>query len=266
MCIITDMNLVKHTVEHRQQKIKIATSMSGNADRLLVFIHGLGCSRRGFDGVFTMPQLSDNYTILTLDLPGFGDSDKPQSFSYDLKEQADLVVQLIDSLGIRDIVVVGHSMGGVIGTFVAKQVDASLYINCEGNFVTEDAGFVSRRNAEQNEDSFIQEGFEQFVSQLEGSSDGAFRTWAGWCRQSSPLAFHRSAKSLVAWSDTGKLEGMYKSLKSKAYIHGDHGEITPIVSNFDSNEVFSIPHSGHFMMLDNPDEFYRVISGIVSDQ
>jgi pimeloyl-ACP methyl ester carboxylesterase len=148
---------------------------------------------------------------------------------------------------------------------VSKQLDADLFINCEGNFVSADAGLVSRRNADQPEAEFLASGYEEFVSNLEKSGDAALKVWANWCRQASPLAFYRSARSLVDWSDNGKITGTYESLKSKAYVHGDHGEISPVVSSLPTDRVYSIPNSGHFMMVDNPQAYYEVITNVCLD-
>lgn len=248
------------SVRSEDSHIQVATSILGDSPDWLVFIHGLGCARQGFDGVFDRPDLRERYTLMTIDLPGFGESVKPADFSYELEEQANTVTQLLGNLAAQRVNIVGHSMGGVVGLLVAHQVKAQLFINCEGNFVASDAGLASRHIANQPEADFQARGFKEFVSQLKKSEDNADKTWAKWCQQSTPLAFHRSAQSLVKWSDSKQILGLYQSLESTAYIHGAHGlvsEVTPQLPN-----VFTIPGSGHFMMLDNPNGLYDTIAKI----
>lgn len=254
--------VIKQVINYQGNELNIATTMAGDQPNQLVFVHGLGCARQGFDGVFNVPELRDNFQLLTLDLLGFGESDKPGFFSYELEAQANIVADLAKSMKPTRTGVIGHSMGGVVGLLVAKQLDADLFINCEGNFVSADAGLVSRRNANQSEAEFLATGYEEFVSNLESSDDVTLKIWANWCRQTSPLAFYRSARSLVDWSDNGKVTGLYESLRHKVYVHGDHGEISPVMESMPKDEVYSIPQSGHFMMVDNPQVYYKVISDV----
>jgi pimeloyl-ACP methyl ester carboxylesterase len=253
---------INKTIEYQGSKFNIATTVGGSSSDLLIFVHGLGCAREGFDDVFKVRELRDKFTILTMDLLGFGESDKPDFFSYELEDQANIVAELTKALTPKRLVVVGHSMGSVVGLLAAKQLDADLFVSCEGNFVSADAGLVSRRNANQSESEFLNKGYEEFVSSLESSDDTALKAWAAWCRQTSSLAFYRSARSLVDWSDNGKVTDLYESLKCKIYVHGDHGEMSPVMASMPKDQVHSIPDSGHFMMIDNPQAYYKVIADV----
>ncbi len=54
----------------------------------VVFIHGLGCaSSYDYPRIASDPALRERRKIL-IDLPGFGYSDKPRVFSYNIHEQA----------------------------------------------------------------------------------------------------------------------------------------------------------------------------------
>src|SRR6266508_5624395 len=53
----------------------------------------------------------DRYTVVALDLPGHGWSDKPES-GYDWASLRDDLVGLVTALELRDILYVGHSRGG----------------------------------------------------------------------------------------------------------------------------------------------------------
>ena len=50
--------------------------------------------------------------MIAIDLPGFGDSDKPLSAAYDAPYFADAVVAMLDALGLERADLVGNSMGG----------------------------------------------------------------------------------------------------------------------------------------------------------
>jgi pimeloyl-ACP methyl ester carboxylesterase len=88
----------------------------GAGPRTLLFTHGLGCDRS-----FMAPQVgyfSDRYRIINVDLRGHGESDKPQQ-DYHPDVQADDLARLCTKLGITRPVLVGHSLGGVVGLRLA---------------------------------------------------------------------------------------------------------------------------------------------------
>jgi pimeloyl-ACP methyl ester carboxylesterase len=77
-----------------------------------VLLHGIGANL--FCWRHLVPLLRRKYTVVALDLPGFGRSGKLGSARYGLDEQAERLEQFFRYLGIRKAVVVGNSMGGNI--------------------------------------------------------------------------------------------------------------------------------------------------------
>ena len=78
----------------------------------VLLLHGLGGTRASlFD---TAAALSRRYRVHAPDLPGFGSSSKPALGGYNARWFADIMLGLMDELGIADAHVVGNSMGGRI--------------------------------------------------------------------------------------------------------------------------------------------------------
>ena len=75
---------------------------------VLVFIHGLFGDMNNL-GVIAR-AFSDDYSILRVDLRNHGASFHSEEMNYDL--MAEDVFQVIQSLGIREVILIGHSMGG----------------------------------------------------------------------------------------------------------------------------------------------------------
>jgi pimeloyl-ACP methyl ester carboxylesterase len=82
-----------------------------------LLLHGFGNSLQSFR--LLAPLLTDRYYVVAYDMPGFGLSDKPAPFDYKNAHQAEVAVQLITALGLRRVVVAGHSLGGAIALRVA---------------------------------------------------------------------------------------------------------------------------------------------------
>jgi pimeloyl-ACP methyl ester carboxylesterase len=82
--------------------------MGAGPDVLL--LHGLGGTRASlFD---TAADLSRRYRVHAPDLPGFGSSSKPALGAYNARWFAEIVMGLMDELGIARAHLVGNSMGG----------------------------------------------------------------------------------------------------------------------------------------------------------
>lgn len=87
----------------------------------LLFIHGLGSSARDWE--FQVTEFSKSYKVVTFDLRGHGQSDKPKG-TYSMSMFAADTVGLLTALGIESPHVVGLSLGG--GVAFQMAVDASL--------------------------------------------------------------------------------------------------------------------------------------------
>ena len=72
----------------------------------LTLLHGYPSSSHDFWKIW--PALAERHRLLTLDLLGFGASDKPVDHDYSLLEQADLVEALWERHGVTESVVVAH--------------------------------------------------------------------------------------------------------------------------------------------------------------
>ena len=81
----------------------------------VVLLHGLySNARRNWELPGTVLQLAADHQVITLDLPGHGQSDKPDRADAYGTAMVDDVVLLLDHLKIKKAHVVGYSMGGMI--------------------------------------------------------------------------------------------------------------------------------------------------------
>ncbi|MBC7428936.1 MAG: alpha/beta hydrolase [Bacteriovorax sp.] len=90
-----------------------------NSDKsqTLLFLHGNSHSHKSFFKQFHSEALK-NYRLLFVDLPGHGDSSK--NGNYSLTNAAQLIQQMIEVLDLKDIILVGHSMGGHVAINLLK--------------------------------------------------------------------------------------------------------------------------------------------------
>jgi len=94
------------------QRVRFVRAGTGSA---VVLIHGFGSSIYTWKDV--IPALAVRHDVIALDLPGFGESDRPADLSLDAFPAA--VIGLMDRLGIERTALVGNSMGGATAAIVA---------------------------------------------------------------------------------------------------------------------------------------------------
>lgn len=104
----------------------------------LFLIHGIGARRAGWTKL--SEQLKDEFTCISYDLRGHGDSPLPEG-RFGLDELVDDLEQLRAKLGIERAHFAGHSLGGMIGPAYAKRYPErviSLGLLSTAAFRTED--------------------------------------------------------------------------------------------------------------------------------
>jgi pimeloyl-ACP methyl ester carboxylesterase len=230
---------------------------------LLVYLHGLGCA-----GSWDWPPVARGAALqgrasLWVDLVGFGQSERPADFSYDLRDQAELLAALLGP-ETGPLVLVGHSMGGTLAVLLAECLQRDgrplhALVLAEPNLRPADATGSARAAATP---------VEKFL-----------RDWDGWIRQSSsawyrealrqadPLAFHRSAVSLVHHGAGMLARFAALPLQRKGYILGarsdaaTHETARQVAAS--GIPVVTVPGSGHSFSEDDPEGLGRAILQLI---
>jgi pimeloyl-ACP methyl ester carboxylesterase len=94
----------------RTRSGRISLLSGGVGPDALLCLHGLGGTKASF--LPTVAALADRYRVVAMDLPGFGESDKPIGAPYDSAWFARSAFDTLDALEIDSAHVAGNSMGG----------------------------------------------------------------------------------------------------------------------------------------------------------
>ncbi len=77
----------------------------------LLLIHSIGQSLYTWRNVFA--ELSDNYRVIAIDLPGHGYSSRPDRFSYTADDMATVLNLFLDALNVKSAHMIGFSLGAM---------------------------------------------------------------------------------------------------------------------------------------------------------
>ena len=104
----------------------------GEAGPTAVLLHGKNFNAAAWAETAAWLQ-GQGYGVLAPDQIGFGKSSKPTAYQYSFEQLAWNTAQLLDHLKIEKAVIIGHSMGGMLGTRFAlaypERVEKLVLVN-----------------------------------------------------------------------------------------------------------------------------------------
>jgi pimeloyl-ACP methyl ester carboxylesterase len=113
--------------------------VKGGTGEPVVLLHGF--PQTWYEWHRIMPALAERYTVIAPDLRGMGASSKPTS-GYDHQTVAEDIYQLVRSLGLEQVSIVGHDVGAPVGYAyaAAHPDDVCRLVMIEGAPQTMEAG------------------------------------------------------------------------------------------------------------------------------
>jgi len=90
---------------------------------VLLLIHGFPTA--SIDWQYIWSELSTHFRLITLDMIGFGLSDKPLDYAYSIADQADIFQHLLKQLKITNYHLLAHDYGDTVAQeLLARQLDS----------------------------------------------------------------------------------------------------------------------------------------------
>jgi pimeloyl-ACP methyl ester carboxylesterase len=83
--------------------------------KTVLLLHGKNFSGTYWGDVMKK-LLTKGYNVIVPDQIGFGQSSMPEKYQYSFQQLSTNTKMLLDSLGVKQVIVVGHSMGGMLAT------------------------------------------------------------------------------------------------------------------------------------------------------
>jgi len=185
---------------------RIAYDITGTGPALIL-LHGGGGNRRDWHGAGYVSRLSSEFTVITIDQRGSGESEKPLAASaYAVDELVDDVLAVADAAGAQRFALWGFSSGANIGRYVVVRSDrvrSMVYIGI--NFGPAADGIFRERILEERAKATPQDSDTKKL-QL---------AWLSAMLDYPPVE-PRDMKCPTLWMMGTKNEGAYASLKAYA--------------------------------------------------
>jgi pimeloyl-ACP methyl ester carboxylesterase len=142
--------------------VRLAYETAGSGSPPMVFVHGWSCDRSHFAPL--LRHFAATHQVLALDLRGHGDSGRPEPVpgSYDIGVLADDVLAVAEAAGLREPLLVGHSLGALIG------LDCAARPGALGALLMIDPAPITNEK--------VKEFFRESFGVVSADSDGSWRT------------------------------------------------------------------------------------------
>ena len=255
----------KTEIIYRNQPLQIEYFLRRGQKETILYLHGLGCSKSDFLDVADIESLHA-HTLVAFDFPGHGNSGYVEKL--DMDDLVEITGLFIEKLNLQDIVLIGHSMGGLVALLFSETHAGRVkaFVNLEGNLKIEDCTF-SKQATEVDFDSFSKVTFRNFKIVLQFSKKPGFKKCAETLMKYNPQkAMYDFSPSLVKYSGNGELIEKFASLKMpKCFIYGSENNGLSYIPELKKKgiPVSEISNSNHFPQYDNPEEYHGVISSFL---
>jgi pimeloyl-ACP methyl ester carboxylesterase len=252
----------------------------------IVFIHGFGAWSETWKKTTSVLAAHGFHTI-ALDMPPFGFSEKVTDGTFSRQAQAQRIIKVLDTLQLKQVVLVGHSIGGRPTLEVALLVpdrikslvlvDVALGFGTDGDIAQNNPTLLSRaffsvhalRNAALSATAtnplMTKKLLSTFVANPEVLTPALLSVYQ------KPFAVKDSTNRLGDWlkvlsvdsdtSSSGKLSNISKLSMPSLLIWGDRDTITPLwqgekLKNIIASSTLSILTGlGHIPQIEDPDQF-----------
>jgi len=273
------------------QDINVHYKIAGKGNNALICLHGFGAS--AFTWHKVMKPLSQNYTVVAYDRPGFGFTSRPVPGEwrgenpYSAKSQAKQTVALMDALGIDKAVLMGSSAGGAIATLTALEyaervkaivlVDAAVFGGGPPDWLI---SFIKIPQIKRLGPLLIREGKEYFADSLKKAHESAWHdpskctpeTLEGYKKPFRARNWDRALWEFMEAYEHPHLKERLGDIKVPVLvITGDDDRIVPrddsvrIADEIPHAELVIIPNCGHLPHEETPEKLLEAVNRFLEE-
>lgn len=267
------LNMTEKKIKIRNKQAEISYKLQGTGDTTLLFLHGWCINSSYWNN--QLNYFNSKYRVCAMDLPGFGKS-TAQRENWTIEEYSKDVLAFMEDLNLNNVVLVGHSMSGDIMLHLAL-LGSTRVIGLIGveNFKVIDVEF-SPEQMEQMTSFFplLQSDFKNSVAiyadnmlfHTETNDDIKQQVKTDLAASNATIAYN-SFMNQMSFSQQEpklleKLSYKLNLINSNYFPTNKAGLESRCKNGFNLKEIKG---SGHFPMIEKPNELNYLIEGILLD-
>ena len=245
--------------------IKIHSSSAGKGPKTVILVHGWTCDETTWNA--QVPELAKQYRVITLDLPGHGQSGSPK----DGKLSMDLFARAVDAVRKEfkadRVVVVGHSMGTPVVIQYARLFPqhAAALVFVDG-VVTLPAGFQAPDSSRMTGADGLKARETMIRSMFSASTTPDMQKHILTMMLGAPESTASGAMQAMFDPAIWKGDVFTQPVLGLYADHSSAGNREYMKTHFPHMDYEEIAGTGHFLMIEKPEEFNRLLIGFLDQQ
>ena len=245
--------------------ISLSFEVRGSGTPALVFVHGWSCDRRYWSG--QLAAFSDRHPVVAVDLAGHGESGGGRQ-GWTMAAFGDDVAAVVRHLGLGEVVLIGHSMGGDVVVETALRLgDQVLGVVWADTYDT--LGDPPTR-AELEE--FVAPFREDFVTaaaalvrRMAGPAAADLVEWVAADMSAAPPEIAIEVLEQAVGNEPAVLAALPKLTAPVVAINPGYRPTDTEALRRHGVRAVVMPGVGHFLMLEDPGTFNRLLGAVVDE-
>ena len=249
--------------------VDIHYEVHGEGEPTLVFIHGWSCDRSYWQA--QVEYFAKQYQVITVDLAGHGESGTNRS-EWNLRDYGTDVVSVVNALQLEKLVLVGHSLGGHVALEAANLLKKRVQLVVGADSLHD----LSATFSEKEKTALLQAMETDFRATTEGmvrnqmflsdADTSLVEVVASDIGSAPPAVAIGTLKGYDRWTKKDRKETLTNLnapvhvINSREYRSTNVTAGTELVHSFTATLM---PNVGHFVMLENPLGFNKLLAELV---
>lgn len=249
---------------------------------VVLMLHGFPTSAYLWRNV--MPKIAETHRVIALDLPGYGQSEKPLNVSYSLNFYSDIITTFLAVLQIEKVHLAVHDLGGPVGLLWAvrapKSIHSLIFLNTlvYPKFSWAVVLFTLALKTPITKDWVTSAKGIAWAMRLGVVNKERINTEL-LAHYQSPFKEASTRQALIKSATNFSLKA-FKEIEEKLpsftvpvqIIYGENDRILPkvadtmqrIKTDLPQTELTALPNCGHFLQEDEPEKISRLISAFLN--
>lgn len=244
--------------------IRILYEVHGDGTPALIFVHGWSCDRSYWKE--QLEPFSRQFKVVTIDLAGHGQSGLGRK-AWTMEAFGSDVAAVVEKLGLKSVILIGHSMGGDVIAEAARQLPDRV----EGLVMVDTYKQLSTRRSPEQVQAFMAPFRDNFVEETRAFVRSMFLP------NTDRNLVKQVAMDMSAAPPAVALGAMESALNYSREMPRTLEELNlPVIAINPDNtptdsvsmerygiKVILMPGVGHFLMMEDPDRFNQLLSTVI---
>jgi len=250
--------------------VEIHFDRQGDGSPTLIFIHGWANDRSIWEA--QVAHFSEKYTVVNIDLPGFGESGNNRQH-FTIRSFGEDVATVIRKLNLEQVVLIGFSMGAPVVIETANRVPelttgvvlidslSDVEAKISQSAISDTENFLMELVANPTNDQLVSGGF------YTKNTETSFQRVLAMLQDAPRIGWRESLLDSMKWENEDCIKSISQLQVPIIAINSEYPptEVETFRRYAPSFQAKIVTDTGHLVMWDAPEEFNRLLEESIQE-